>query len=154
MNRIRLLICVMAVLLTTMVGVAQGEDGSGCRRVHAIGAGQDLGGGNTTATISHGGVLNGTTRAHFDITGGAPPALTIAGSLVLTTKHGGLSVDLGGTLNVSSGEFTYSGPITDATGKLAGSTGTLTLNGVEDLSTGAFTETITGTLCRGEDDDD
>lgn len=40
------------------------------------------------------------------------------------------------------------------TGKLAGATGNLTLTGVENLATGAFTETITGTICRAQGDDD
>jgi hypothetical protein len=128
---------------------------AGCRPVHGVGAGQDLGGGNTMATITHAGVLNGTTTAHFDITGGAPPAFTIAGTLVLTTKQGTLTVSLAGTFNVATGVFNASGPITASTGKLAGSTGTLTLSGVENLATGAFTETITGTLCgAGAEEDD
>ncbi len=157
MKALRTVLCVLAALLTTTAGVARAdgaEEGAGCRPVHTIGVGQDLGGGNTTATVTHGGVLNGTTHAHFDITGGAPPAFTIAGTLVLTTKHGALTVDLAGTFNVATGEFTATGPITGATGKLAGSTGTLTLSGVENLTTGAFTERITGSLCRGGDEDD
>jgi hypothetical protein len=153
MTVLRTVLCVLAVLLTVMAGVAR-ADGAGCRPVRAIGDGQDLGGGNTMATISHGGLLNGTTRAHFDLIGGAPPAFTIAGTLALTTKHGALTLDLAGTFNVATGEFTATGPITSATGKLAGSTGTLTLTGVENLTTGAFTERISGTLCRAGDQDD
>ena len=139
----------IAALLTTMAGGAQAaRTDAGCRPVHAIGAGQDLGAGDTAATLTRGGLLNGTTRAHFDITGGEAPVFTIAGVLVLTTKHAALTLDLAGTFDVATGGFTTSGPITDASGKLAGATGTLTLSGVQDLATGAFTETVTGTLCR------
>ena len=46
-----------------------------------------------------------------------------------------------------TGEFSASGPVTDATGKLAGATGTLPFDGVEDLSTGSFVEEVTGLVC-------
>jgi hypothetical protein len=39
------------------------------------------------------------------------------------------------------------GPVTGATGKLAGATGTLLFEGVEDLSTGMFAENVTGVIC-------
>ncbi len=80
--------------------------------------------------------------------------LTFAGTIVFTTKHGTLTVDLAGTLNIATGEFNATGPITGGTGKFEGSTGTLTFSGVENLTTGAFTETITGTLCRADDGGD
>ncbi len=150
------LLCLLAGTLA-VAGAAQASETNGddgCTRVHAVGHGQDLGGGNTAATITHGGLLNGTTNTHFEISG-APPIFTIVGTLVLTTKHATLTVQLTGTFDVSTGAFTATGPISGATGKLTGATGTLTLTGVEDLATGAFTETIDGTLCRaGEEDDD
>jgi hypothetical protein len=152
------LVCVLAGALTLFgsAQMARASGDEGCQNVHAVGVGQDLGGGNTTATITHGGLLNGTTNAHFDVdlTGG-PPVFPIAGTLTLTTKHGTLTVNLTGTLDVSTGAFNATGPITGGTGKLAGATGTLSFSGVENLATGAFTETITGTLCRadGEGDD-
>jgi len=40
-----------------------------------------------------------------------------------------------------------SGPVTAATGKLAGATGTLVLNGIEDLTSGKFIEDISGLIC-------
>ena len=125
-----------------------------CHRVKAVGVGQDLGGGNTTATISHAGFLNGTTTAHFDITGGTPPVLTFAGTVVFAAKHGTLTVDIAGTFNVATGAFDATGSVRSGTGKFAGATGTLTFSGVEDFSTGAFTETITGRICLDEEDDD
>ncbi len=153
MKALGLLLCLAGAL--TLVGTAYaGDDTDGCARVHAVGVGQDLGGGNTTATITRGGSLNGTTNAHFDITGGAFPTFTIAGTVVFTTKHGTLTVQLVGTFNVATGAFNSTGPISGGTGALTGATGTLTLSGVEDLATGAFTETITGALCRADEEDD
>jgi hypothetical protein len=142
-------LCVFASALI-MVGGEQAkgaEDDQGCGNVHAVGLGQDLGGGNTTATISHGGRLNGTTAGHFEL-GGTPPIFTIAGTVAFTTKHGTLTATVSGTFNVATGEFTASGPVSAGTGNLAGTTGILTFSGVENLGTGVFTETITGTLCR------
>jgi hypothetical protein len=146
------LLVVGAALAATATATAT-ERGE-CHRVKAVGVGQDLGGGNTTATISHGGFLNGTTAAHFDITGGSPPVFTIQGTLVLTARHGTLTLNVSGTFNVATGAFDASGSVASGTGKLAGATGTLVFSGVEDLTTGAFTETIAGQLCRSGDGGD
>ena len=64
------------------------EQGGECKTVDATGVGQDLGGGNTTATITNDGLLKGATTAHFDIVGGAPPVLQIDGVVTFTTKRG------------------------------------------------------------------
>ena len=146
------LLCVLAGALI-MAGGAQAnasEDDQGCAQVHAVGVGQDLGGGSTTATISHGGRLNGTTSGQFAITGAAP-VFTITGTVVFATKHGTLSANVTGTFDVTSGAFNASGPVSAGTGNLAGTTGSLTFAGVENLATGVFTETITGTLCQAGD---
>jgi len=146
------LLCVLAGGLI-MVGGAQADgsaDDQGCAQVHAVGVGQDLGGGNTTATISHGGRLNGTTSGQFAITG-SPPVFTIVGTVVFTTKNGTLTANVAGTFDVTSGAFNASGPVSAGTGNLAGTTGSLTFAGVENLATGVFTETITGTLCQAGD---
>jgi len=155
MKRFAPLLCVLASALI-MVGGAQAgsEDDHGCASVHAVAIGQDLGGGNTTATISHGGRLNGTTTGQFAISG-APPVFTITGTVVFATKAGTtLTATVSGTFNVLTGEFTASGPVSGGTGNLAGVTGTLTFQGVENLGTGVFTETITGTLCQSGDGED
>jgi hypothetical protein len=154
MNRFRSLLCVLASGLVVISGAqASGANHDhGCRNIHATGVGQDLGGGNTTATIRHGGPLNGTTSGHF-VTAGAPPVFAISGTVTFTTKHGALVATVAGTLDVATGAFTATGPVSGGTGMLAGATGTLTFAGVENLSTGAFTETITGTICRAQDDD-
>ena len=58
-------------------------------------------------------------------------------------------VDLAGTLDLTTGQFSASGPIVAATGKLSGATGSLTLSGVQDLAdpAGGFTETVSGSIC-------
>jgi hypothetical protein len=149
-------LCLLACALITAGGVqANGsETDQGCAQVHAVGVGQDLGGGRTTATISHGGRLNGTTSGQFTIGGGSFPVVGIAGTVVFTAKHGTLTANVAGTFDVVSGTFNASGSVSGGTGKLAGVTGTLTFAGVENLATGAFTETINGTLCQAGDDAD
>ena len=154
MKRFAPLLCLLGSALVMAGGAqARSSDDHGCGRAHAVGVGQDLGGGNTTATISHGGRLNGTTTGSFAISG-APPVVTITGTVVFTTKHGTLDATLSGTLNVATGEFNASGPVSGGTGQLAGTTGNLTFHGFEDLSNGAFTETINGTLCQAGAGDD
>ena len=153
-----LLVCMLACALAT-AGAAQASrsDGDhGCRNIRATGIGQDLGAGATVATISGDKLLKGTTRGAFSVTGGTPPVFGIAGTVVFTTKHGTLTLAAAGTLDVSTGAFRTSGPVSAGTGKLAGATGTLTIAGVENLATGAFTETLTGKICRaaGDGDDD
>lgn len=154
MKELRPFLYVLASALIVVGGAqADSKDDQGCKDIDATGVGQDLGNGNTTATISHGGWLNGTTSGHFEIAG-APPVFAIAGTVVFTTKHGTLVANVTGTFDVSTGAFTASGPVSDGTGKLVGATGNLTLTGVENLATGAFTETITGTICRAQGDDE
>jgi hypothetical protein len=157
MKGLRLFLCVLVTALLTVSGAQAGDstDGHGCKSVHAVGVGQDLGGGNTTATIKHGGPLNGTTSGHF-VVAGNPPVFTIVGTVSFTTKHGGLNADVAGTFNGVTGAFNAGGPVSAGTGRLAGASGNLVFAGVENLATGAFTETITGTLCRanGVDEED
>ena len=157
MKRLPSCLCLLAGALILVSGAQAGgpKDDHGCKKINATGVGQDLGNGTTTATISHGGPLDGTTSGHFVVSGG-PTVFTIVGTVVFTTKHGGLTANVAGTLNVATGAFTASGPVSAGTGHLAGATGTLTFDGVENLATMVFTETITGTICRahGDEEDD
>jgi len=155
MRSVRSLLCVLVSALFVVSGAQAGSasDGQGCKSINATGVGQDLGGGNTTATISHDGRLNGTTSGHFDISG-APPVFATNGTVTFTTNHGTLVATVAGTFDVTTGAFTASGPVSGGTGKLAGASGTLTFSGVENLATGAFTETITGSICGTHEDED
>ena len=140
-------LCALAGMLLLTGSVQAKTGGESCHKINATGVGQDLGGGNTTARISDGGLLDGTTAGAFAIVGGAPPVLAIEGSVVFTTNKATLTVGVSGTFDVSTGAFSASGPVTDATGKLEGATGSLALSGVQNLATGQFTETITGNIC-------
>ena len=150
MKRLRMLVLLAAAVITA--GVAQTTSAAGgqhdsCLTVNARSIGQNLGHGQTTATITHAGILNGTTTGQLQITGGTPPFLTVVGTGVLTTHHGTLTVNLAGTFNTATGVFQATGQIVHGTGMLAGATGVLTFVGLEDLTSGRFTQTITGTVC-------
>ena len=149
-----LVLCLVAGLLAFVApGHASAKQGGECKKVEAKGVGQDLGGGNTTATITNDGLLKGSTTAHFDIVGGAPPVFQIDGVVTFTTNKGTLTVSVVGTFDVSTGAFNASGPVTGGTGRFTDSSGSLTFDGVQNLSTGEFTETVEGTVCldKGRD---
>lgn len=145
MRTLRVLLTLLAASLVLGVAPAPAEVGEHCHKVKAVGVGEDLGGGDTVATITRAGFLNGTTAAHFDITGGAIPVLTFAGTVTFTAKKGTLTVAIAGTFDISTGAFEASGPVTAGTGRFADASGTLVFSGMQ---TGTdFTETVTGTLC-------
>jgi len=103
----------------------------------------------TVAQIRGGGLLQGTTEAVFQVTGSTPTGIAFAGDIDFTTNRATLTVDLDGTLDLTTGEFAASGDVTEATGKLDGATGTLTLAGRQNLldPAGSFAETVSGQIC-------
>jgi hypothetical protein len=103
----------------------------------------------TVAQIRGGGLLQGTTEAAFQVTGSTPTGIAFAGKITFTTNRGTLTVDLDGTLDLTTGDFAASGDVSGATGKLDGATGTLTLAGVQNLldPAGGFIEAVSGEIC-------
>jgi hypothetical protein len=120
-----------------------------CLPIRATGVGQDLGGGQTAATLFVGGAAVGTTSATFTVTGMAGTIASFTGPITFTGRGGRLVADVAGTLDVATGAFTSTSTDLTGTGVFRGATGSVTLTGVEDLATGAFTETVTGELCQG-----
>jgi len=92
-------------------------------------------------------LLHGTTAGNFSVTGGTGAVLEIAGTVTFTTHQGTVTVTVSGTLDTSTGAFRTSGPVTASSGKLAGATGGLTLEGTENLVSGTFVEDVTGSVC-------
>ena len=138
---------VLAVSLVLIGSVQAKASSVSCHAINAKGVGQDNGDGTTDVQVIGGGLLHGTTHGSFVATGVTGSVVSIAGTVVFTVNRATLTVSVTGTLDVSNGAFTAAGPVTAATGKLAGATGSLTLSGVEDLSNGTFVETITGDIC-------
>ena len=152
-------IVVLAVLLPLLTLLQAGPVAAAvsCHQIKATGAGQGAapqagdppGLIRTVAQIRGGGLLQGTTEAAFQVTGPTPTGIAFAGDITFTTNRGTLSVDLDGSLDLTTGAFRSSGDVSGATGKLVGATGTLTLAGVQDLQdpAGIFTETVSGEVC-------
>jgi hypothetical protein len=137
-------------LIVVMAGaVMTGDAGAevSCHTINARGVGQDLGGGATEAQIIGGGLLEGTTAAQFIITGVSGTLASFEGTVTFTTNRATLTVTVTGTLDVVTGAFSASGPVTDGSGKLEGATGSLSINGIQDLATGRFEEDVTGEIC-------
>jgi hypothetical protein len=140
---------VLVATLSLSAAIAAPAQGAGaiCVPVYAQGVGQDLGGGNTVATITTHGLLLGTTSASFVITGVSGTVASFTGPIVFTTRVGTITAQTTGTFDVVSGAFRSTSTGMTGTGVFRRVTGNVTLAGVQDLQTGRFTETITGRLC-------
>jgi hypothetical protein len=141
-----------ALMLLVFAGAAQAKPRVAhqlCVPVHAAGVGQDLGNGMTEATISSHGVVLGTTHATFTPTSVTPTSESFTGPIVFSSKLGTLTAQVDGAFDITAGTFTATSTSIAGTQLLRGVGGQVTLNGTENLSTGAFTETITGRLCLG-----
>jgi hypothetical protein len=145
------------VALVAVAGPAQAGAVQVCVPVHATGAGQDQGQdtqGNlhTTATLSVLGIAVGTTNATFVP---APPpvgtVLSFAGPIVFTPRFGPgtLTANTQGSVDLATGVFSATSTSVSGTGPFRPVSGQLTFAGTENLTTGAFTETVTGRLCAG-----
>jgi hypothetical protein len=143
----RLMLCALLLSLCTLLLSTPVQAGISCHTINARGVGQDLGGGNTVARITGGGLLHGTTAASFTVTGLSGAVASFEGNVTFTANRATLTVTVEGTLNVVTGAFQASGPVTSSTGKLADATGNLTFEGVQDLATGRFEEQVTGEIC-------
>ena len=137
----------LAIVLGMAVATGSVDAAVSCHKINAKGSGQDLGNGATRASIIGGGLLQGTTAGQFSITGFNPPVASIQGTVTFTTNQGMAVVTVAGVFDTSTGEFNASGPVTSGAGKLSGASGNLALHGVEDLTTGAFVEDVSGLLC-------
>jgi hypothetical protein len=152
MKSLRMLVLLSAAVVTTGGAPATAAaHHDSCLSVDARAIGQNLGGGHTTSTIFHAGILNGTTTGQLQITGGTPPVVTLVGTGVLTTDHGTVTLSISGTFDQATGALEATGHIVAGTGVFDHATGALMFAGVEDLTTGRFTNTITGTVCLAHD---
>ena len=146
-------VLILAVLVTTIAAPAEAGQRGGrhrhCVTFAADGVGQDLGGGQTRATILVGGRQIGTTTASFTIGTVTGTSAAFTGPLVFSPAHraGTLTAQLVGTFDVVSGVFAARSVTVTGTRSLRKVSGTLEVQGTEDLTTGTFTETLSGTLC-------
>jgi len=155
MRRIALVIFLLPLALLVVPSPAMA--GVSCHTVTATGTGSGAPAQpgdppnlvRTQARLADAGLLLGTTAAAFTITGLTSTGFTFAGPITVSANRGNVTLDLTGTLDVTTGQFSGTGPVVASTGKLSGATGTLTLAGVQDLTdpAGSFTEVVTGSVC-------
>ena len=144
--------CLVATPVAVPAAVPAAAPQSGpvrCVPFGATGIGQDLGGGQTTATIFVDGVRVGTTTAAFTITGVSGSLASFEGPLTFRPDgvSGTLVAQLVGTVDLVTGRFVAASESLTGTTRLAPVTGDVRIEGVQDLATGAFTETLDGQLC-------
>ena len=140
MRRVAVLVLLLPPLMLIQAGPAAAS--ASCQEITAKGvgkaappqAGDPPGLIRTVAQIRGGGLLQGTTKAAFQVIGPTPTGIAFTGDITFTTNRATLTVDLDGTLNLTTGDFNASGDVSEGTGKLDGATGTLTLAGVQNLS--------------------
>ena len=144
-----LVAALLAWLLPAVPAEARPSRPSVCISVRATGTGQDLGGGQTTATIFVRGREVGTTRAMFAITGVTNGIATFAGEIEFTPRGlpGTLVAPVTGTFDLTTGTFTATSDDVAGTGPLSGVTGSVSIIGTQSLTTGGFTETLRARLC-------
>jgi hypothetical protein len=117
--------------------------------------GQDLGSDGdghliTTSTVFLAGHPVATTRATFTPAG--PPSgntLAFTGPIAfsLGSQPSVLTANVQGSVDLSTGVFQATSTSVSGSGLLTGLYGSLVFQGVENLATGAFSETIRGLLC-------
>lgn len=144
--------CAASVLLSaallglTVPGSAQAA--TTCQTVHAKGVGQALGPTETTATIRGGGLLNGsTTHGEFTPTGVVGTLVSFDGTVEFATRKGTLLVTVTGSIDQADGRFESTSTGISGSDGLEGATGELTLDGVQNLVDGSFTEDVDGRVC-------
>lgn len=134
------------VVVCTLMMVSQSQAKVSSHKINAKGVGQFNSGDGTAVTkIIGGGLLHGTSEGTSEVVGGAFPVFSVAGFSTITTNKGTLTFDFEGVVDLSTGEYLFSGPVRGGTGKLEGAIGTITLEGVQD-ETGMFVEDMTGTI--------
>ena len=139
----------IVTLVAAFASTAPASAGTICLPIVASGTGQDHGGGVTTADITTHGILLGTTRGTFTVTGVVGTTASFAGPIVFATRIGTLTAQVQGTLDLGTGAFRSESTSLTGTGLFKGVTGNVKLVGTENLATGAFIETITGRLRSG-----
>jgi hypothetical protein len=129
------------------VPVARGGE---CHNIDARDVGQVTSqsefGAVTVSRLKGAGILEGTTAAELDYTGFNEGVLSFMGTIVITTNHGTLTLDIfDGQFDLVTGEVSYSSIVADGTGRFLNATGGLFFQGIAVGN--SFTDEITGVIC-------
>jgi hypothetical protein len=121
-----------------------------CHQINAKGEGAFTGPTTTESQIIGGGILHGTKTAELFITGTDPTteALIYEGTLVLTTDHGTLTLDIfDGLYDPVTGEFSNDSAVTSGTDRFAGAAGGLDFHGFVFPDGTFIDDAIVGEVC-------
>ena len=136
-----------ALLCGAVIMANPAQAGVSCHLINAKAVGQDLGGGRTSGATIGGGLLQGTIDGTIVGTGFNGTVATFQETVIFTTAKGTLTVVVTGGIDVTTGQFNASGPVSAATGKLSGATGNISLSGAVNFATGIFSEDVSGVIC-------
>jgi hypothetical protein len=128
-------------------GHAYGHGKGHCRAFHASGTGTDNGDGTTSAKLYQGSREAGSSEGVLSPGDTDDGGLAFSGTIVLTTRKGTLEATVEGTFDTVTGEFSARTGDLDGKGPMRNATGRLRLSGVQDLTTGTFTETVHARVC-------
>ncbi len=147
--KINKLYAVLIVLVITLVTSFTPAYASGQRHsINAKGKGQLTSATTTAGKLIGGGLLHGTTTATLNITAldQTTGDATYVGVVVITTKHGTLTLQDAGLFNLVTGVFSSHSTVASGTGRFAGATGDLYFAGIVDLASGSFIDEIKGEI--------
>jgi hypothetical protein len=123
--------------------------GPDCHQINTTIDGQLTGPTSTIGTI-HSGPLRGSTAFSGTFTDAQGDYV---GTLVITTRHGTLTLSDQGSLNLATGQFIDNLTVVGGTGRFAGASGELSDQGTLDLQTGAFVDApLAGQICLQHQD--
>lgn len=147
----RVLLLALFATACLLVPAGQALAKGSCDKVHAKGDGKHRDGGHMTADLNGDDLLSGSGEAQLKTTGVDGSDLSFEGDVKIDTGDGSLQAKVEGTLDLRSGKFSASGPVTDSSGDLSGATDDLDLEGVEDLADRSFTVEVSTEVCAEED---
>ena len=136
-----------ALLFMALMTVCPVRAGVSCHLINAKGVGQDLGTGSTSGKVIGGGLLQGAIAGNITVTGVSGTVASFVETVTFTNQHGTLTVLVTGAIDVTTGQFNATGPVTAATGKLSGATGHISVAGLANFAAAVFTEDINGVVC-------
>jgi hypothetical protein len=102
------------------------------------------------ATVT-GSLAGSLLQGSFSLVGmrSTPPGVNpidFTGPLTITTRHGSVTTQGAGNVDVKAGTFTDTGTITGGTGRFRGVSGSFTSQGTFNLLTGGLNGTFAGTI--------
>ena len=138
----------IALVLTLLTSVTPAYATGQRHQINAKGQGQLTSATTTAGKLIGGGLLHGTTTVTLNITAVDQTTgdATYMGVVVITSKHGTLTLNDAGLFNLVTGVFNSHSTVAGGTCRFAGATGDLYFAGIIDLTSGSFTEDISGEL--------